>query len=304
MKAMLSKIKSMRKPLFWLLILVLLLTACSNNSIPAIEETSLPNLPTSTSVPEQPTPTLTPAAAIVNGERIPLNWFENEVDRYFQAMASMDQPVEDESIAREIVLNDLIDQVLLAQGAREAGALVSDEDVQARIDILFEEVDLAAWMAEWGYSEDDLFQSLKLQMLAADQRDRIAETVPELVEQVELQQVLTYTEDGANTALRRLNAGEPFIEVAFTYQSETGGYLGWVPRGYLLIEAVEQAAFDLPVGSYSAIIESDIGFHIVLVIDRGEYPLTADARIVLQRQSLQSWLAEQREKSTFEVLVD
>lgn len=304
MKAMLSKIKNIRKPLFWLLIPVLLLTACSNNSIPAAEETSTPDLPTSTSAPEQPTPTLTPAAAIVNGERIPLTWFENEVDRYFLAMASLDQPVEDESIAREIVLNDFIDQVLLAQGAREAGALVSDEDVQARIDILFEELDLAAWMAEWGYSQDDLFQSLKLQMLAADQRDRIAETVPESVEQVELQQVLTYTEDGANTAMRRLNAGDPFIEVAFTYQSETGGYLGWVPRGYLLIEEVEQAAFDLPVGSYSAIIESDIGFHIVLVIDRGEYPLTADARIVLQRHSLQSWLAEQRGKSTIEVLVD
>jgi len=138
--------------------------------------------------------------------------------------------------------------VLLAQGAREAGVNFDEETVQGRIDALAAEVDINAWMIEWGYSEEDLFQFLNLQLLGAFQRDQIANAVPEEVEQVELQQVLTYTEAGAKDALLSLNSGKSFDEVALIYQPVTGGYLGWVPRGYLLIPAVEEAAFNLSVG--------------------------------------------------------
>jgi parvulin-like peptidyl-prolyl isomerase len=141
-------------------------------------------------------------------------------------------------------------------------------------------------------------------MLAADQRNRILESLPETVEQVELRQVFAYTAEGAEDALVSLNSGREFEEVAFIYDNVTGGYLGWVPRGYLLIPALEDAAFSLEEGAYSEIIESEIGYHIVKVLDREERPLTTDARLVLQRQAVHDWLAEQREMSTIGVLID
>ena len=304
MGGMLTLTRIMRRPIFWLLILVLLLPGCSSETTPSVTEPPPVSQPTLTSTPAQPTPTPVPAAAVVNRERIPLAWYENEVARYLAAQEAAGETVEDEALARERVLEDIISQVLLAQGAQTNGANIDDAEIQAEIEQLASEVDLDAWMAEWGYSTEDLRISLRLQKMAAYQRELIVGSVPEIVEQANLQQVFAYTEEGAGRALVSLNSGVPFEEVALTYDPVTAGVLGWVPRGYLLIPAVEDAAFSLPVGTYSDIIESEIGYHIVRVLEREERPLSSDARLTLQRQALHDWLEERRENSTIEVLID
>ena len=306
MENMLALKKISKKPLFWLLLFALLLTACTGpiEALPEVVESPTASPPPPTPIPEEPTATPQPSAAIVNDEVIPLAWFEREVERYLLAQAAMGNENIDEDLARQTVLNDLIDQVLLAQGAREAGGQVSDAEVQAQIDQLGEDVDLDTWMAEWGYSREELFEALRLQMLVANQRDRITDSIPETVEQVELRQIFAFTQAGANRAVAALNAGRSFEEVAFEFSPDTGGYLGWIPRGYLLVKDVEDVVFDLPVGSYSEIIESDIGFHIVLVIDREVRPLTPDARLTLERQALFTWLEDRRAASLIEVLID
>jgi len=293
--------------LLFLIILMLLVTACSTSTTPAADEGQTKEAPFESPIPTRlltATPTQEPAAAVVNGEVISKAWLESEFARYLLAQEAADTPVEDEGTAREIVLEDLIDQVLLAQGARDAEFNISDDAVQERIDILSEDVDLPAWMAKWGYTEADLFQSLTIQIQAADQRDRILSAMPDIVEQVELRQVFAYTEDGAERALVSLTSGTPFEDVAFLYDPTTGGYLGWVPRGYLLNLEIEEATFGLPVGSYSEIIESENGYHMVLVIGREERPLTNDAKLTLQRKALYDWLVNQREISTIDKLID
>jgi peptidyl-prolyl cis-trans isomerase C len=294
------------KPFFWLILCAILLAACSQNqeTSPAVEDTLTPSTATLPPTPETPTATPQPAAAVVNGERISLEFFERELERYLLAQEAINTASVDLAQARQIVIHDLIDQVLLAQGAQEAGFSLSEADVQQRIDGLANDVDLAEWMAEWGYTLQDLESALTLQMTAAHQRDLIAATIPELVEQVELRQVFAFTEAGANRALTSLNSGTPFTDLAFEFSPDTGGYLGWVPRGYLLIPAVEEAAFNQPVGTYSEIIESEIGYHIVLVIEREVRPLSNDARLTLERNALHAWLDARRDESTIEVLVD
>ena len=292
-----------RRPALLLVLLIVLLSACSSSPTPEITSTATAEAETPTPTAAQPTPVPVPAAARVNGEPIPLAWFESEVARYLAARSG-EENAEEAPDAQEVVLNDLIDQVLLAQGAREAGIEISDQAVQERLDELAQSVDLSAWMADWGYTEEEFRYALQLQMLAAAQRDVIIEEVPEAAEQVELRQVFAYTEGGAEDALISLNSGRDFEEVAFIYDPVTGGYLGWVPRGYLLIPALDDAAFNLEVGAYSAIIESDVGYHIVMVLDRMERPLAADARLALQRQALLGWLEAQREMSSIEVEID
>ena len=303
MEGMLSPKHFFRQPALWLIVLIVLLSACSSAPAPGETPTLTEAVETPTPTAGEPTPVPEPAAAIVNGGRIPLAWFQSEVARFRLTREGAEDSSELTDV-EAIVLEDLVDQVLLAQGAREAGVEVSDQAVQDKLDEISSSVDLSAWMTEWGYTDEELRYALRLQLLAADQRDRIVEAVPETAEQVELRQVFAYTEAGAENALLSLNSGRDFEEVAFEYDPITGGYLGWVPRGYLLIPALEEAAFNLEVGAYSAIIDSEIGYHIVKVLGREERPLTKDARLVLQRQAVGEWLAEQREVSTIEVLID
>ena len=49
------------------------------------------------------------------------------------------------------------------------------------------------------------------------------------------------------------------------------GDLGWVPRGYLLNEKIEEAAFGLTVGEHSEVIPTDVGFHIIRILARIEH---------------------------------
>jgi len=297
-------IKSTRILILGMFLLGILLSACEGDPTPT-ETIQQPTVsPSDTSTPELPTPTTMPLAAVVNGEGVSLAWYESEVSRYLLAQENSETAIEDEATARENVLEDVIDQVLLAQGASASGFSVSDADVQSRLDQLATETDLPAWMTQWGYTQEELFQSLKLQILAGHQKEQIIASIPDTVEQVELQQVFAYTETGAKNALISLNSGRDFDEVALTYDPTTGGYLGWTPRGYLLIPALEEIAFNLPVGEYSDVIESEIGYHILTVLDRAERPLTSDARLILQRGALYAWLNQQREQANIEVLVD
>lgn len=278
------------------------LSACSPAQTTTATTTEAVPISAVTQAP--PTATPLPAAVIVNGERLDLAFFESELARFVTAQETANNPVEDEKIAQDLVLEDLIDRMLLAQFAEEQGLAVEDSEVEARLQALATDLDLDDWMSRNSYTREELSQALRLDILAVRGRDRVIAEVPQVMEQVELRQVFAYTEAGAKNALLSLTSGKPFEEVAQIYDPVTGGYLGWTPRGYLLVPAVEEAAFSLPVGGYSDIIESDVGYHIVRVLAREERPLSQDALLTLQRQALTDWLVERRAVSAIEILVN
>jgi len=95
-----------------------------------------------------------------------------------------------------------------------------------------------------------------------------------------------------------LNGGADFDELALEADPVTLGDLGWVPRGYLLDARIEEIAFDLTVGEHSDVIATDVGFHIVRVLERDPArPLSPDAILVLQEQALKKWIEEQRQQA-------
>jgi len=64
----------------------------------------------------------------------------------------------------------------------------------------------------------------------------------------------------------------------------TRGDIGWFPRGYLTEKAVEDAAFSLEAGKYSAIIPGEVGFHIIKTLElQADRPLSPDALLALQK---------------------
>ncbi len=280
-----------------ILILSLGLSACG--SLFGTPNTPTPGLPTSTPIP--PTPTPPPYVAMVNDEYITQADFDAELNRYKTAQQKLGKTIADQDAAKA-VLDDLIAQVLLAQGAKAEGFDLTEADLQSRVDALAERLGgmdaLVKWESDHGYTDESFRLSLKRAAEAAWMRDAIAAEVPSTAEQVHLQQILTYNQDDANTALDKLKNGADFSELAAAYDPVTHGELGWVPRGYLLDANVEAAAFNLNVGAYSDVISAVSGFHIIKVLERDpQHPLSPDALLVLQEAALQQWIQQKRAAS-------
>jgi parvulin-like peptidyl-prolyl isomerase len=146
---------------------------------------------------------------------------------------------------------------------------------------------------------------LRRQLAAAWQRDQLAAAVPTQAEQVHARQILTIDEDIANQALEQVKIpGTNFAVYAYRYDPQSGGDLGWFPRGYLTRPEVEDAAFALQPGEISPVIRSQVGYHIIQVIAREpSRALSPDARRVLQHKALQDWLKSRKDGSKIEILL-
>ena len=257
--------------------------------------------PTPSSTPLPPTATPIPMAATVNGEGITEAEFEAELARFQSAQAALGNTVSLEE-ATHRVISDLVDQVLLAQGAQAEGFSLGEATVQSRVDRLAEQVGgqdkLAAWESQHGYSDESFRLALSRQIAAAWMRDKIITAVPETAEQVHIQQILLYNSDTAQTVLEQMKSGADFEILAAQYDPATQGELGWFPRGYLLQPQIEAAAFTLQPDQISEVIQTSVGYHILKVLERDlNHPLSPDARLTLQNQALANWLQEQRARS-------
>lgn len=269
------------------LLLAFGLTACASFGT---SNTPTATIPTFTPLPPSPTPP--PSVAIVNGEYIPVTEFQAELNRYKTVF-----PNADETQATQVVLDDLIAQYLLAQAARQNNFEVTEANLQSRIEALGSPESIAQWQSANGYDESSFRIALKRNIESAWMRDKIIADVPTSVEQIHLRQILTYNEADAQSALAELNAGTDFDELAARYDPVTRGELGWVPQGYLLDAKADEAVFALQAGGVSGIIATPAGFHIFKAIDRAEHPLSPDALLTIQEQTLQTWLANQRAES-------
>jgi peptidyl-prolyl cis-trans isomerase C len=295
-------------PIIWLFAAALFLAACKgatqtppNNILPAT--TIPPTGQSSTSTPFQPSPTPRPLAAQVNGEGISLQDYQAELARY-QAATGTQLATEDQ----QRILNDLIDQTLLAQGAAEKGFTVKASDVDQRIADLTQRLGgkeaLSTWMAANGYLTDTFRTDLARSIAAAWMRDRIAAFVPQAVDQVHARQILVPDANQAQKVLDQLNGGANFDQLAAQYDPVKEGDLGWFPRGYLPDAALEAAAFSLQPNQYSSIIQTQAGYCILEAIERqSDRPLEPDARLALQSQAVQKWLQDRRKQSQIQVLL-
>lgn len=259
----------------------------------------------------QPTPTFTPTpeplALMVNGEGVPLAEYEAQLVQIAAAVESTGKTRTPEE-QRQLALDELINQTLMAQVAREGGFALNETDLQLRIDSLATQLGgqaaLEAWITANGYTPVSFRTALARAAASAWQRDQVIATVSESAEQVRAQQILVRDAEVAARLHQQLENGSDFAALAVQYDPITGGVLGWFPRGYLIQSAVEEAAFALQPGEFSPVIETDFGYHIVYVLERDDDRiLSVDARTTLQHKVLAAWLETLRESSRIEILL-
>jgi peptidyl-prolyl cis-trans isomerase C len=288
--------RSLRISLPIILVFMLLLSACGGMNLFAT--------PTPANTP---TPTEEPMALRVNGQGIPLAEYQHELGLLRSAQKEAGITADDQSRQAQ-VLDDFIEQLLLSQAAAAGGHAVSDADLQQRITSLAARLGgmdkLEQWKAANGYGDAAFQRRLRRAVLAAWMGEQVAARAGTTADQVHARQIRVNDEGEARAVQAQLQAGTDFTALAAEYDPLIRGDLGWFPRGYLYQKAVEDAAFALQPGQVSPMIQTDIGFHFVMVIERdASHPLSPDALLFIQHQALDNWLAQKRSEAKIEILV-
>ncbi|MDY7078411.1 MAG: peptidylprolyl isomerase [Chloroflexota bacterium] len=297
--------------------LLVVLTACgpvldtttpSTNASVNTATTPVPTEPTvePVSVPS-PTPE-PPLAARANGYPIYLADYERWLARYEASLPAQgidpNSPEGQEKLAqhRDQVLNVMIEQALTEQAAMAAGIVVSDDEVNAYMqEVIAEsggEEAFRAKLAEWGETEEDAWREVRAQLIGMAMTQRVIENVPETAEHVHARHILVDTPQEAERILAQLQASADFATLARAYSQdistrESGGDLGFFPRGILVAPEVEKVAFDLQPGQFSGVVTSVLGYHIVQVVDRDPaHPVSTENLRYLRNQAVQKWVEE------------
>ena len=258
-------------------------------------------------LPPEITPTeVVVYVAFVNGEGIRQTSYAASMKQFLEAQEEFGNLLEPGETAQDKVMQALFNRVLLAQAARNSGFVLDSSMVDARFAQITEEAggpeSLASWLENNGYTLESFRIDLALEIEAAWQRERIANSVPEIAEQVKARQVHFYDSFLASRAYNQLEAGVPFDTIVENNDPQKLGYLDWFPRGYLFYPQLEEVAFSLQPGEYSEVIETVIGYHILQVLDYDpDRPLSTDARLTIQIRVLEDWLAQQRAQSQIEI---
>lgn len=198
-----------------------------------------------------------PVVARVDGE--PIYW--NDV-----ILSAVDLPPDYQARVQEffpILLGRMIDLQLIANQARQEG-VNARQDFKERLRRL----------------ENELLQEFYLADVVAGAVDEaeVAKRVEVLTaggqrEEVRLAIIVSISEESARAALRSLNAGADFAQVARESSVDpsavAGGDLGYFARQEIQPPEVAAEAFDLVPGYYSPVpLNTDIGWVIVKVLDR------------------------------------
>lgn len=253
--------------------------------------------------------------------------------------------------SREAFLQRLIDNILIEQEAKKSGAgiIVKDEEVMEVLrDMLAKQKlsmqEFSKNLAQEGKSLDAVKKEIRGQMMRArllrrEVKSKILVSDEEIgayynknrqdyegKETVRIKQLLLLLPPDANETIKakmknealqlhkRVMDGESFDLLALNYSqgpaAAQGGDVGFIGRGTIIPE-VEAAAFSLPVGQVSEVIESSVGFHIIQVVDKkgaGLKPIAAvreEIKTKIEDEKLDKkfdeWIASVRAKSHIEV---
>jgi foldase protein PrsA len=254
--------------------------------------------------------------ATVNGEDITVSQLQAYMRLRMEGLASQYyidwEQADVDALVSEVqaeVLEQLIEMKLISQGAAEAG-IVADEaelagvvhEVQSSIVDSQEYADWQDYLDTMDLS-NDVVEDILRQSLLVNQMV-LAQEVPAEAEQVHARHILVTDEALAADLLAQLAEGADFAELATansedTGSAQSGGDLGWFPRGIMVTE-FDEAAFALEVGELSDAVPTTYGYHIIEVLEKETRELTPVHTQQLQQIAFIDWLQATRMESEIE----
>jgi len=237
-----------------------------------------------------------------------LNQQLNALVQQYSAQIPPEQLQQLQPMLRQQAVAALVNQNLLLQEADRQGITPAEEDIDEQIEeIIAQFPSPAAFESQLGMAgltidrlREDIRRNLKIQKLVEAQLPDDLEASEEEIEefyrenagqfereeQVEASHILIQVDPGESEeakaekleeiqALRvRIEGGEDFAEVAREGSQDQGtkdrgGSLGFFGRGQM-IPAFEEVAFSLEEGDLSDVVETQFGYHLILVTGKRE----------------------------------
>ena len=160
------------------------------------------------------------------------------------------------------IVEQMIDQYLLAEAAREAGI---DERPAVEISLRNQR---RAILAD-AYLQAELGKRVTDERVRALYEERYVEAEPE--DEVHAYHILVETEEEADEIKAKLDEGADFSELAKEHgtdgTAQRGGDLGWFVQSDMVPEFAEKA-FAMEPGTISEPVQTDFGWHIIKLEDR------------------------------------
>ncbi|MBI5032098.1 MAG: peptidylprolyl isomerase [Chloroflexi bacterium] len=285
----------------------------------ATAATPLPKSPLSCP-PQTPVPANAQLAARVNGVGIPLDLFNRQMAQAQDAMVKNfgtdpKSPQGQEALKslRQQVLDQLINDVVIAQYSESRGIKVTDNDLNTRIAQMIQDagsVDkLNEYMTKQQMTLADLCLQVRNQILGDAALNDVTAPIPTQGEQVHVRHILVDT-PALGTQVRDLarKPGADFAALAKQYSKDetskaNGGDLGWVPRG-VLDPRLEAVIFDLPINQVSDVVTTQFGYHVAQVLEKEKSrPLPPEVIQNVRQDAFLKWLQAMRENIKIERLV-
>jgi len=240
------------------------------------------------------------AIAMVNGEEISRETFEQVLAMYRVGYeAEFGEEVWETTIeSGETVLEALKKEVsqilileqLVIQRAQEENLTVEDEEIETAIEPYLENPEMQDLFDDGTLDEEFIRNQLRKELYAEkyqewylSENEVTDQDIEEFYEensevfdvlQVQARHILVEDQELAQDLIDRIEDGESFEELAMEYSTDgsaaNGGNLGYFGRGEM-VGPFDEAAFSQEVGEVSkAPIETQFGYHIILVEDRIE----------------------------------
>jgi parvulin-like peptidyl-prolyl isomerase len=158
---------------------------------------------------------------------------------------------------------------------------------------MFKQYESVYFANNYYYSKDFFKNQLKYELLQNKVEEKLEEGMTRSADMVWARHILVETEEEAQAALDRINAGEDWgavaAEVSTDSTASNGGDLGWFTEG-TMVQAFDDAAFSQEVGTISDPVQTDFGWHLIQVIAHEDHPLTKNQYDSALESAYQEWL--------------
>ncbi len=201
------------------------------------------------------------------------------------SQSAFDTKLEGTPLART-VLQQMVQDVLIDQYAKNNNITVSDAEINAREDQIKQNFPAGSWdqmLKSRGLSEDDVHSALREQLILDKALGSQVKLTPAQIsdyfdknratfdkpEQVTARHILVPNLAEAEKVEQLLKSGSNFADVAKQYSTDPGskdkgGDLGTFKRGQM-VPAFDKVAFSEPVNAISPPVKSPFGYHIIQV---------------------------------------